>query len=213
MMRRSVVMSLAAGLTLTGIALVATLARAPLATIGANPIPAKEFIEVEEKGKLSNCQPAGKIPSGTTAIRIGIEGLDYSPALTVKVLQGSRILREGHQPAGGVSAPTVTVPVGRFSHAVSGASICPTVGPALEPVRYYGMPARSNAQGNQLQTAALHVEYLRPSGKPWWSSLSSIAYRMGLGRAPSGTWVAFLALLLAIATIVVVCRLMLEELR
>jgi len=212
MMRRNVVVAIAVGLTITGVATIAVLSRAPLAVIGANPIPAKDFIEVEEKGKLSNCQAAGTIPKGTTAIRIGVEGLDYSPAVTIRVLQGSRVLKEGSQPGGGVSAPTVTVPVSKFAHAVSGARICPTVGPALEPIRYYGVPVPSRS-GGQLQGAALHVQYLRPGTKSWWSSLSSIAYHMGLGRAPSGTWVAFLALILAIVTVALTCRLALEELR
>jgi hypothetical protein len=212
MMRRSVVIALAVGLAFIGIAIIAVLARAPLTVVGANPNPSKDFIEVEESGALSNCQSAGTIPKGTTAIRIGIEGLNYSPAVSVRVLLGSQLIAAGNLPGGGVSAPSVTVPVGRFSHAVNGARICPTVGPALEPVRYYGVPVHSRS-AQQLHGAALHVEYLRPDTKLWGSFLSSIAYHMGLGRAMSGTWIAFLALALVIATFVLVCRLTVEELR
>jgi hypothetical protein len=210
---RSVVVTLTVGLTLIGIAIIAVLAHAPLTVVGANPIPAANFIEVEEKGKLRNCQPAGTIPQGTSAIRIGIEGLYFSPAVTIKVLQGSHVLREGHQIAGGVSAPTVTVPVSRFPRAVSGARICPTVGPALEPIRYYGVPVHPSAStAGQLESAALHVEYLRPGPKSWWSFVPSIAYHLGLGRAPSGTWVAFLVLALMLVVIVIASRLTVEEL-
>lgn len=211
---RSVVVALAVGLTLTGIAIIVLLARSPLTVAGTNSIPRKGYIELEEKGKLSNCQPAGVLPRDTSAIRIGIEGLYFSPAVTIKVLTGSRVLGEGSHIAGGVSAPTVTVPVRSFSHTVRGARICATVGPALEPIRFYGEPNGSSAPAtNQLRGASLHVEYLRPGSKSWWSMVSSIAYHMGLGRAPSGTWIAFLVLALMLVVIAIASRLTVEELR
>jgi hypothetical protein len=54
---------------------------------------------------------------------------------------------------------------------------------------------------------------LRPGTKSWWSMASSIAYHMGLGHAPSGTWIVFLLIVLVLGVVFIVVRLTLEELR
>jgi hypothetical protein len=213
-MTRRVAIALAVGLTLTGIAVIVVLARSPLTVAGTNSVPAANYIEITEKNKLSSCQSSGTIPQGTSAIRLGMEGVFFSPAVTLKVLMGSHIIREGHRVGGGASAPTVTVPVSSLAHAVRGAQICMTVGPAVEPIRYYGAPNRSPVpHANQLQQAILQIEYLRPGKKSWWSFASPIARHLGLGRAPSGTWVAFLVLVLMLAVILAASWLTVEELR
>lgn len=212
-MRRSVLVALVGGLTVIALAAVAVLAHSPLTVAGTNSISARNYIELEEKSKLSSCQPAGIIPHGTSAVQIAIEGLHFSPAATVKILAGSRVLREGKQPGGGASIPTVTVPVGRLAHAVSNARICMTVGPAVEPIRFYGTPRNFSAATNPLQQATLHIAYLRTGTKSWSSFVPSIVKHLGLGHAPSGTWVAFLVLILMLAIIVIASRLTLEELR
>lgn len=214
MMRRSVVIALAIGLALIVVAAILVPMHAPLAVAGSNSTHGENYLELEERGILSNCQPAGTLPQGTSAIRIGVEGLYFSPATTVKILTGSRVIREGQHRAGGPSIPTVTVPVERLANAVDGARICTTVGPALEPIRYYGTPRHSSTPAaNPLQEATLRMEYLRPGTKSWWSFASSIAHHMGLGRAPRGTWIAFLVVVLMLAVIVGATRLTLEELR
>jgi hypothetical protein len=214
MMRRSVVITLTIGLTLIGVAVIAVPMRTLPVVAGSNSIHGENFIELEEeRATLSSCQPAGVLPQGTSAIRIGIEGLYFSPATTIKVLSGSRVLREGHHGAGGPSAPTVTVPVERLAHTVDGARICTTVGPAVGPIRYYGTPTHSSNPANPLQQATLRMEYLRAGTKSWWSLTSSIAYHMGLGHAPGGTWIVFLVLALMLAVILGTSRLTLEELR
>jgi hypothetical protein len=213
-MTRSVKVSLAVGLIVVGLAVLTVLTRSPIIVAGTNSISAKDYIELEAKDKLSNCQPAGTLPQGTSAIRIGVEGLYFSPTVTAKVFTGSRVLAEGRHNAGGASIPNVTVPVSKLTHAVRGAHICTTIGPAREPIRFYGAPGHSSTSTtNPLQGASLQVEYLRPGTKSWWSFVSSIAYHMGLGHAPSGTWVAFLVLALMLAVIVLVSRLIVEELR
>lgn len=213
-MRRSVIAALAVGLVAIAIGIIAVLAHSPLTVAGTNSVPRKDYIELEEKGKLSNCQPAGVIPQGTSAIRFGIEGLHFSPAVTARVLVGSGVLREGHQIAGGPSIPNVTVPITRLARAVDGSRICATVGPAVEPIRFYGTPKHTAAPAtNPLQEATLHIEYLRPDTKSWSSFVPSIVKHMGLGHAPSGSWVVFLLLILMLSVIVVVVRVTLEELR
>jgi hypothetical protein len=212
-MTRRVSTTLALGLVAICAATVVVLARSPLTPAGTNSIPATNYVELTEKGKLSSCQPSGTIPQGTSAIRIAIEGARFSPATTVSVSTGSQLLREGHKIAG-VSAPTVTVPVKSLEHEVRGAQICMTVGPADEPIRYYGTPNRSaSAQARSLQQALLRIEYLRPDDKSWWSFASPIAHHLGLGRAPGGTWVAYLVLALMLAVIASASWLTFKELQ
>jgi hypothetical protein len=211
-MARSVIAALAVGLALITITAIVTLARSPLTTAGTNSIPGSEYLEL--KTGLSTCQPAGKIPRGTSAIRVGVEGRSANPAVTLRVLTGSRILREGQQIAGFGATPTVTVPVRPLANAVDGARICTTVRRTPEPIRFYGTPTNSSGpNANQPQTAVLHMEYLRPDPKSWWSLAPSIAHHMGLGHAPSGTWVAFLVLALMLAVVTIVSQLTLKELR
>jgi len=213
-MRRSVIAALAVGLASIGIAIIAVLAHSPLTVAGTNSVPGKDYIELEEKGQLSNCQPAGVIPQGTSAIRLGIEGLHFSPAVTIRVLVGSNVLREGQQIAGGPSVPNVTVPITRLAHAIDGARICASVGPAVEPVHFYGTPRHTSApHADPLQEAILHIEYLRPGTKSWSSFLPSIVDHMGLGHAPSGSWIVFLLLVLMLSVILIVALVTLEELR
>ncbi len=212
--RRSVAVALAIGLTLLGVALIVVPTHSPYTLIGTNAIRGSDYIELEEKGKLESCQSTGTIPRDTSAIRLGIEGLYFSPAVTIKISADSHLLREAAHRPGGPSAPTVTVPVERLTHAVNAASICIAVGPAREPIRYYGAPKHSSIpHANQLQEAVLQMQYLRPGTKSWWSMTSSIAYHMGLGRAPSGTWIVFLVIALMLAVVFISARLTLEELR
>jgi hypothetical protein len=198
---------------LIGIAIVATLAHAPLSVAGTDSISTKYYFELE-KINFSNCQSAGTLPQGTSAIRVGIEGLYFSPPVTVSLLQGSHILREGNQIAGGIPAPNVTVHVKRLAHTVHNARICMTIGPAVEPLRFYGLPNRLHAHtAKELPGASLHLEYLRPGPNSWWSLLPSIAYHMGLGHTPNGSGVVYLVIVLMLAVIVISSRLIIEELR
>lgn len=209
---RSVTVALAVGLALTAIAVVVTLAKSPITVAGTNSVPIRVEGELE-KGDVGSCQSTGTIPSGTSAIRIAIEPHDIGPKVTVKVTSGSRILAEGEQPAGWGSASTVTVPVKRFNHAVSAARICTTIGATVQPFRFRGMRRPAPVGANKLQDVNLHMEYMQPGPKSWWSLIPSVAYHMGLGRAASGTWIVYLVLALMIAVAVLASRLTLKELR
>jgi hypothetical protein len=212
-MRRSVVVTLTVGLALLGIAIILVPTGAQPILAATNPASGTGYLELTTTRKVGNCQPAGILPQGTSAIRIRIEGVYYSPAVTVKILSGSSILREGQRIPGGPPIPTVTVPVESLAHTVYGARICTTIGPTLGPVRYYGAPSHPSSQADPLQKAELPMEYLKPGTKSWWSRASSIAYNMGLGHAPSGTWIAFLIPMLMLAVVVLISRLILDELR
>jgi hypothetical protein len=74
-------------------------------------------------------------------------------------------------------------------------------GPSADTIPLGGSPtnalkaARSNLSGAPLP-GRFTVEYMRRGDSSWWSLAKTAARHMGLGRAPSGTWVALLVLLL-----------------
>jgi hypothetical protein len=212
--RRGVLAVLAVGLAAVALAIVLVLSHKPLRVLASNGVSTKSYIELEEQGSLSNCQKAQTIPKGTSAIRLSIEGVYFSPAVSVAVAKGGRVIARGSHAPGGPPTPNVVVPVPRLAQAVSGAWICTAVGPTVGPIRFAGTPNRSAARiANGLQQALLRAEYLRPGRRSWWPYLSKIFARVGLGRAPAGDWVAFLLLALMLALVAAAARLALEELR
>jgi hypothetical protein len=212
-MMRSVMIVLAVGLASIAVAIAIVLSHSPLVVAGSNSISTNQYIELE-KGDLSTCQPSGAIPKGTSAIRIGVEGIGMSPAVSVRILTGSRVFREGKQVAGKGATPNVTVHVKSLAHALAGAQICTTVQPTGESLRFYGKPTGPASHSpNPLQNAELKMEYLRPGARSWWSLASSVTYHMGLGHAPSGALSVILALALMLAVVVLAMRLTLKELR
>jgi len=210
---RSVKVALAAGLALTVLIAVVALSRAPLTVVGSNSVATKSSLELEH-GELGGCQPAGTVPQGTSAVRLTIEARAVGPEVGVRVLAGSRVLTGGRRVAGWGSAPTVTVPVKRLAREVTGARVCVTVGPTVEPLRVHGTQAPLPAAGaGGLGRMTLRAEYLRKGPKSWWSLASSVAHHMGLGRAPSGSGVGYLALALMVAAAALACGLAVRELR
>jgi hypothetical protein len=210
---RSVAVVLAVGLAFTVLAGVAVLSQSPLTVAGGDSIPAKADVELE-RGDAVSCQPGGTLPRGTSAIRVAIEARAVGPTVTLRAYSGSHLVSQGQRAAGWGAAPTVTVPVNPLPHAVVHARICVALGATVEPVRLHGSATDpSSGQAGSLQGVALSMEYLRPGRESWWSLASSIAYRMGLGRAASGSWIVFLALALMLAVAVLAARLALRELR
>jgi hypothetical protein len=92
----------------------------------------------------------------------------------------------------------VTVPMPRLTNGAKNATVCVTyhLNP-YETIDLRGAVIQPSKQGNP-PNARLRVEYLRPGSKSWWSQVSEVARRMGLGRAAGGTWNALLVLLLMI---------------
>ena len=209
-MKRSVVVTFAVGLVSIAVALVALLARSPLVVAGTNSISAGEYIELN--GNFSKCQAAGTIPQGTSAIRVAVEGIYFAPAVTVRVLSGAHVLREGRQVAGGGPIPTATVPLARFAQQVDNASICTSVGPTFQRVRFAGVPDHAPGH-NPRSHELLRVEYLRAGSHSWWSLVRSIARHIGLGHAPSGTWPVLAVIALMLALVILTTRLTLKELQ
>src|ERR1700691_1369592 len=180
--RWSVRVALAAGLTVIATAIAVTLSRSPLALAGTNSIPLQTL-----SGVIDTCQGGEVLPSGTTAMRIWIRA-DIGPSVSVVALSGARVVTRGGHEAGW-TGEVLTIPVAPVRHAVAGARVCVRVGQTVETVDLLGAPASRGAGGEP--EFRMRIEYLRPGGNSWWSLARSVAHRMGLGRAPSGTWMAF----------------------
>jgi hypothetical protein len=210
---RSVKIALAGGLTLLALAIVLVLSHSPLTAAGANSIQAPLYRNGGVPAGESTCQPAGTVPSGTSAIRISL-GANVNPKITVKLFSGSRLITQGSRAAGGGLNASATVPVERVPSTVRNGLVCIVLGPSAEAVGIRAiLPQGANKAIYPFQDVKLRTEYLRPGPSTWWSRASSIAHRFGLGRAPSGTWIGFLVIAGMLAVAVIASRLTLKELR
>ncbi len=210
---RSVKIALAGGLAVLAVAIGVVLSHSPLIAVGANSIQAPLYRNGGVLSGESTCQPAGTVPSGTSAIRISL-GANVNPKITVKLFSGSRLITQGSRAAGGGLNASATIPVKRVPHTVRNARLCITLGPSAEVVGIRAvLPQGASEAVYALQDVKLETEYLRPGPSTWWSRASSIADRFGLGRAPSGTWIGFLVIAVMLAVAVIASRLTLKELR
>jgi Predicted membrane protein (DUF2142) len=204
-----VAVALAAGLALLALALGLVLSGSALVVAGTNSIPAAQTLGYSKGGNLG-CAKSGTLPRGTSAIRLSL-GSNLGPTVSLKVLSGSRVITDGSRGAGWGIAETVTVPVRPLPHPVPEVSICVTLGPVVEHLEVKGAVVRAILPGGGQHLAErFRVEYLRPGHASWFSRLSSVADRMGLGHAASGTWVVFVELALMIAVAILSIRLVLR---
>jgi hypothetical protein len=198
--------ALAAGLVLLAVGVCLTLTRHPISVVSGNGVR-----HVGEVASLSSgatiCQGGESLPAGTTAIRLALFAL-VGPSVELRVSSGARVLTRGELESGW-TAGTATIPVARVSRSQSGVTICATLGRSIRSVSALGQESapdrRASIAGRRLP-GQMGVEYLRPGVSSWWSSILPVARRMGLGRSPSGTWVALLIAALMLTAIAVACR-------
>ena len=203
--------ALAASLALLVLALVLVLSSSALTVAGGNSIPASGPIGFV-KGGNRGCQTAGTVPQGTSAVRIAAS-INVGPRVTLQVLEGARVISSGERDAGWGIDESVTIPVKPVTRAIPGARICVAFGPTLELLELKGEKVTvTAANGSRNVASRFRIEYLRP-GRSWWSLASSVARRMGLGRAPAGTWTVLILIALMIAVAALTSRLVLRELR
>ena len=189
--------ALVSGLALLAIALVITLSGSPLVVTHTNATPASE--PILEAGSYSNaCQAGEVLPAGITAIRLTLVAA-AGPRVSLSVFSAGRLLTGGVTGSGWTSG-AVTVPVKALSHASAPVRICFKLGSSAETVQLGGMRTSAVTAARNFSGAPLPgrftVEYMRAGSSSWWSLLKTSARHMGLGRAPSGSWVALLVLLL-----------------
>jgi hypothetical protein len=200
---RRVPMALAAGVLLIVVALGLVLSRAPLTVAATNGISAATKV-ASTAGDATTCQSAGTLPAGTSAIRVSLSA-NIGPKVTIRVSAGGRTIAAGSRPAGWGLAETVTVGVKPLPHAVAGVRLCTIIGAAVESFEIRGQIINKGLY--------LRVEYLRPGKTSWLSLAPSIAEHMGLGRSPTGAWIAWLALIAMLAVVALTSRLVLQEIR
>jgi hypothetical protein len=209
---RSVKIALGVALALVAVAVGAVLAHKPLVVVGNNGVQAPLYRNGSVAVDTGSCQAGGTLPGGTSAIRISI-GANVNPEIAVKVFAGTRLVTQGQRGAGGGLNASATIPVRRVPRTVHGARVCVTLGASQEVMGIRGIATRPEVDGLfRLQDLKLGMEYLRPGSRSWWSYVSSIAYRFGLGRAAGGTWIGFFVIALMLAVAGLATRLVLREL-
>jgi hypothetical protein len=201
--------ALAAGLVIAAAALGVVLSGMPLSAAASNGVPARSSVAfTPTQSHDRNCGPGGTLPTGTQAIRVSLSA-NVGPRVAVEALSGPTVVTEGARDAGWGIDETVTVPVTRVPQTIHRARICTTVGRSVEPIQINGASVRVAGGAPEI---ALRMEYLRPGQSSWLSLAPSVARRMGIAHAPSGTFVAYLVIATMIAVSAVASRLVLREL-
>lgn len=202
------------GLVLLAIALAVTLSGRPLVAVQTNGVLAAEPL-AEGTSNSRACQNGELLPAGTSEIRLTLVAA-VGPQVSVSVFSGRRLLTSGVTGSGWTSG-AVTVPVKPFPHPISNVRICFRLGPAAELVQLLGSPTRRVVAATTSTGVPLRgrftVEYMKPGLHTWWAAPRRVARRLGLGRAPSGSWITLLLLALMGIAIVTALRTLVEDLR
>jgi len=221
--------ALAAGLTSTAIALGIVLSHSPPA-VTRSKIPMTIIVGFGKSDLGARlCQANEVLPRRTTAIRVSLIAV-LGPPVSVEASLDGHVLTRGRRGAGW-TASSVTIPVTPLSRTMSSVTVCVNVSSPDEPVGIRGarttpalaafdrqgpLPRSSHSSALRYREGPLPgrimIEYLRPGESSWWSLATSVARRMGLGRAETGTWVALLAILLMVAVGGAMSRVILKEL-
>lgn len=195
--------TLAAGLALLLVAIAVTLSGSPIVAAHTNGVVPNESL-AETASEAEACQSGEALPAGISAIRLALLSI-AGPRVSVTVLSGTHVLTSGAVGSGWTGG-AVTIPVRPVTVAVSHVRVCFELGRTVETVALYGSPtsralAARDREGNPL-SGRITVEYMRSASGTWWSIASKVARHIGLGRAPSGTWIALL-LVLSMGAVVV----------
>jgi hypothetical protein len=206
-------LALAAGLLAIALAALATLGHAP-STVAYENSPRTHESLIATSQAAEACQAGEVLPRATSAIRLGL-GATLGPQVRVRVLADTRVLVRGaHAP--GWEGASVTIPVRGAPATVSPVTVCVGLRDLNGTVSMFGAPTgkaeAATSEGKPLP-GRMHIEYLRTSHSSWWSMATAIAQRLGLGRAASGTWNAFLVMVLAGTLVVLTTWLLARELR
>lgn len=210
----SVRTALVAGLALVLVAGVVVLSGSPPRVLATNATGAGTELAVTGTNARA-CQRGERLPGGTDAIRLSL-GAFTGPALKVQVLSAGRVVTSGEHDSGW-DGQTVTIPVKAVSRSIAAVQSCFAISTAgAESVKLFGTPtapevAARAGNGTSLK-GRLRLEYLGAGRTSWLALASSVARNMGLGRAWSGVWIAFLVAALMLLAIALGSRLIMREL-
>jgi hypothetical protein len=206
--------ALFASLAALAVALAVVLSGSPLVVARANPVPPDRPIAKLEGG-AGACQSGEAAPARIAAIRLTLVAA-VGPRIRVSVSVDGRTLTGGTA-VGGWTSGAVTVPVAPLERPLAAARVCFALGRSAEAVEVGGSAAGPATAARTLSGHVLPgrftIEYMRPSSASWWSSIETVARRLGLGHAPSGTWLAAILLLAMGGVLAVASWLVLRDLR
>ena len=111
----------------------------------------------------------------------------------------------------------MTIPVKSVAGTHVNARVCFKLNSSREAVHILGSPtkpavAARSGNGEPLP-GRLKIEYLSSGHRSWWAVAPEVARRMGLDRAPSGTWVVLPLILLMGGLVATASWLLVRELR
>jgi hypothetical protein len=209
-------LALAAGLGITAAAVGAVLLwQAPVAVLGSNATRASPYEQLGyTSGTTNACQTAERLPAHTVALRLSL-GAFTGSEVTVKVLSGTSVVTSGKR-GPGWDGQTVTVPLRALAHTIYPARICFAIPVAGEQLTLFGShvagTAAARARDGEASPGRIRIEYLGKGRSSWLSLVPSVARHIGLGRAWSGIWVAFLIPGLMLLALILASRLIVREL-
>jgi hypothetical protein len=209
-MRAKVTLLLSLALMIIGVAL--TLTRAPLRIV--HTATKSEESLGTTTGSATVCQAGETLPSGVSAIRLGLEA-SFGPRVLMRAYSGGRVVAVASRSPNWTGS-SVTLPLAPLDHALSPVKLCFHVPANSGRLQLYGahVAAAKAARGQRGEAlpGRVSVEYLAPAAGSWWSRASSLARHMGIGHAIGGASVALLVLLLMLGTCGLVVRLAWREL-
>jgi hypothetical protein len=205
--------ALAAVLALTALAVGVTLLHSPSTVAATNGIEPEEVIGIITRDR-SACQPAETLPAGSSAIRLDIDA-PIGPRVAVQAYVGRRLLTRGTLGTGWFGS-AVTVPVKPLRRTFSHVTVCfqlRYVGSYLALRGRRAAPTRAMVLDGRRLPGRIGVAYLRGAHKSWWAQARAVIRHMGLGRAASGSWIAFPIAALTATAIALACGVLVRELR
>ncbi|HEX4806528.1 MAG TPA: hypothetical protein VFU94_11570 [Conexibacter sp.] len=200
--RRRRTIALAIGFALVAACFVATLSGPAKRRLGTNDVPAEARVALPGVARPL-CQGGERIPSGTSAIRIGLGGDERVPPRLALTLSGGGAVRDVGGPGARWDGANALVPLAHPLRGDLDGSLCVQVPPEAGYVLRGALASASEAAaaGRLGLPIRAHVEYLPAGGGAWWSFLPTIARRMGLGHVWSGASVPLLVVVLMLASI------------
>ncbi len=184
---------LAAALVLLAVAVVLTLARRTELSAGSNHVVSAVFAAtVPADGELCQPNPDLSPDAGAARLVIGTYGRSV-PRFDLRFLDATGgVVAAGSLPAAGREGP-ISIPILRSRDAAAATRLCLRItGPSPVVIGGVGSPPDPSDEvvNGVLQPGRISVVYLPGGGpKPWWSQLSAIDRRFGLGKAGFfGTW-------------------------
>jgi hypothetical protein len=159
------------------------------------------------------CQANERLPASTAALRVSLIAY-IGPAVSLTVSHGSQIVASGHRNTGWVGG-SLTLPLQPPLATPIDAKICLTrdSGALLAGLLGDAAPSTLTATINgKPLPGRMRIEYLTRGHRSWLSLAKHVARRLGLGHAPSGTWIVLpLAAMMAIAVALGAWLLMREQ--